>query len=487
MPTRRALLAIGVAVLLIGGSPAFARTSSGLPPKVKPAGPRTGEVVPTRPGLRSPGVGDVALGFCGGDDWEPEIATDAPTHHVYAVITHFPGDRTCDPASGNPNQIYIQVSSDAGRTFGPPHVVADTVDGKAYPAFADPVIAVDPVAGSVFVSYLAYGLPPDPNKTIVAVATSTDFGATFTATQASGARCASCDHPWTIAYGNDVYTAYSNNYRGHYISHSSDGGATWTEALVLKAGAVAFPEGAVMDANHDAIFAWGDCLAADCTGDQAATYRVSNTLAGTTATAFSVVATAPAGPACPYDPHCGFAFFGIQDDIGIDAAGNLYLVWQDGQDHAVAGSPPIVQLSSSSDGGRTWSYVGRVDDKTSDGCAASACYALFPRVEGGGPGHVNVIWMDDRLGSPIDHENGWNVWLRSSADGGASWLGPSRRVSPYDPTIGPSRRNGFLFPYGDYQGITLLGGRALMVWGEGWNYAGGPTAPGRIVYRSMGL
>ena len=134
--------------------------------------------------------------------------------------------------------------------------------------------------------------------------------------------------------------------------------------------------------------------------------------------------------------------------------------------------------------------MGRVDDKTSSGCADSACYALFPRVEGGGPGHVDVIWMDDRLGSPVDHENGWNVWLRSSADGGDSWLGPSRRVSPYDPSIGASRPNGFLFPYGDYQGIVLLAGphpRALMIWGEGWNCTGGPTSPGRIVYRSMGL
>jgi hypothetical protein len=33
--------------------------------------------------------------------------------------------------------------------------------------------------------------------------------------------------------------------------------------------------------------------------------------------------------------------------------------------------------------------------------------------------------MDDRNGSPINHTNGWNVWLRSSTNGGTSWTGPS--------------------------------------------------------------
>jgi len=56
------------------------------------------------------------LGFCGGDDWEPEIA--AHDGHVYVGIAHFPGDPSCDPASGGPREIYVRSSEDGGRTFG---------------------------------------------------------------------------------------------------------------------------------------------------------------------------------------------------------------------------------------------------------------------------------------------------------------------------------------------------------------------------------
>jgi hypothetical protein len=94
--------------------------------------------------------------------------------------------------------------------------------------------------------------------------------------------------------------------------------------------------------------------------------------------------------------------------------------------------------------------------------------------------------MDDRLGDPLDHTNGWNVWYRSSTDGGETWTGPSTRVSQFDLSRSESLPNGFDFPYGDYQGIDLTPtGDIVMVWGEGHNYTGGPTNPGHVIYRSM--
>jgi hypothetical protein len=482
-------LAIGLVLSVAAPSPAGAPSRGELPPKVKP-------VVTNGHSFHAPHRGAVAaqsgadrLGFCGGDDWEPEIAAAPDGQHVYAVLAHFEGDPACDPASANPNRIYIHVSSDGGRTWGPQHVVADLVSGVDYPRQVDCVVTVDPLTGAVYVSFLAYGFKA--TRTDVAVAKSTDFGATFTAMKVNGPECRNCDHPWTVAYSNDVYTAYAKG-KNHYLAHSSDGGATWTETNVLQADAVAFPEGAVLDSAHNAWFAWGDCIRGACGGKVAGNYRVSRTLAGTSQTTFALIASAPAGPNCPYDPDCGFAFFGIQNDIAIDAAGNLYMVWQDGQDHAVAGSPPIVQLSRCRSNknctlARNWSYGGRVDDKTASGCASSQCYALFPRVEGGAANQIAALWMDDRLGSPLDHTNGWNVWLRTSSSGGTSWTGPSRRVSQFDPSRKESLPNGFLFPYGDYQGLDISGGKAVMVWGEGVNYVGGPENPGHVIYRSMAI
>lgn len=481
-------LAIGLVLSVAAPSPARP-SDPPLRPKVKPAVTTGRSTHAPRSAVIRASSGATRMGFCGGDDWEPEIAAAPDGVHIYVVLAHFSGDPACDPASGNPNRIYIQVSDDGGRTFGAPHVVADLVSGVDYLRQVDCVVTVDPVTGAVYVSFLAYGL--QGVQTDVAVAKSTDFGQTFGAVKVNGPECVNCDHPWTIAYGNDVYTAYAHG-KNHYLSRSSNGGSTWTEANVLQADAVAFPEGAVLDSAHNAWFAWGDCKTSSCNGNTAGNYRVSRTLAGTSSTTFALVASAPAGPKCPYAPNCGFAYFGIQNDIAIDAAGNLYMVWQDGQDHAKAGSPPIVQLSRCPAGSDcsvsgSWSYLRRVDDKTASGCAGSACYALFPRVEGGAANQIAAIWMDDRLGSPLDHTNGWNVWLRSSTTGGTSWSGPSVRVSQFDRHRRESRPNGFLFPYGDYQGIDIQGGNAVMAWGEGVNYAGGPSDPGHVLYRSVAI
>ena len=433
-------------------------------------------------------TGATAVGFCGGDDWEPEITAAPDNLHVYVVWTHFPGDPTCDPASAKPNRVYIRASSDGGKTFGRSHVIADRISGVVYPRQVDNVVTVDPRTGTVYVSFLVYGL--GGQNTDVAVAKSTDFGAHFTAVKVNGPLCANCDHPWTIAYGRDVYTAYAHGGQ-HFLSRSSDGGRTWIEVRVLKADRVAFPEGAVLDGQHNVYFAWGDCKTGSCKGKAAGQYRVSRTLAGSSQTTFSDVATAPGGPTCPYSPSCGFGYFSIQTDSAIDAAGTLYRVWQDGQDHTLAGSPPIVQLSRSTDDGKTWKYVGRVDDKTASGCAGSKCYALFPRIEGGGPGEIAAMWMDDRLGKPLNHRNGWNVWLRTSVTGGTGWTGPSRRVSTFDASRAQSEPNGFRFPYGDFQGIDLLtdgtSTQAVMAWGEGIDYTGTAANPGVVVYRRMAL
>jgi hypothetical protein len=428
--------------------------------------------------------GATNIGFCGGDDWEPEIAADH-LGHVYAVFAHFPGDPTCDTSSGQAGRIFVRVSNDGGDTFGPLRALPK----PGYPNVVDCVVMVDEVTGAVYVSFLAYGRADMSFKEAdVLVAKSTDFGSTWTMRKVNGPLCTECDHPWTVAYDNNVYVMYAAG-EDHFLSRSSNGGATWKESLVLEDTHVAFPEGGVVDGEGNAWFAWGDCFGS-CTGKTAAIYQASRTKAGTSKTVFAAVAEGPAGPHCPPSVSCGFAYWGPQDDIAIDGAGNLYLVWQDSID-GKPGRPPIVKLSSCVIGldctrSANWHYVGRVDDKTASGCEGGECYALFPRIEGGDAGEVSVVWMDDRLGDPLDHNNGWNVWYRTSKTGGATWTGPSVRVSQYDPERSESHPNGFEFPYGDYQGIDLTaGGEAVIVWGEGHNYVGGPSNPGHVIYRSM--
>ena len=448
-------------------------------------------------GLAGPAASQAAvtvqrLGYCGGDDWEPAMASDSG--HVYVLITHFAGNTACDPASGLSNsRIMIQVSSDGGRTFSAPAVVAATPGGVSYPDQADPAIAIDKSTGAVYVSFLAYGL--SGGHTDIYVAKSVNFGASFgQAVQANAKGCKNCDHEKILASGNVVYDAYSQG-SSHFVSVSSDGGSTFAQRLVDSTDVVGFAEGGVFDSQGNAWFAWGDCQSSNCTGAPAADYRVSETLAGGGTTTFSpVIAQAPQGPGCPYS-KCGFAYFGAQDAIAIDSAGTIYLAWQDGQVHTQAKSPTIINLSRCSSQCTTaagWSQVGRVDDKTAANCPSSACYALFPNIVAGGPGQLYATWIDDRndsLDGTVDHVDGYNLWYRASANGGTSWTTPGQQISQYDPSQSQETPNGFLFPYGDYTGLILNTTCATpapaMTWGEGHNWTGGASAPGHIEFTSL--
>ncbi len=432
------------------------------------------------------------LGFCGGDDWEPTVAT-ASGGHVYALITHFKGDPLCDPASArNGSRIMIQVSSDRGRTFSAPRVVSEAPAGINYPFQADPAIAVDARTGAVYVAFLAFGLSGGHGD--VYVAKSSDHGATFPlVTKVNSHDCGDCDHEKILAGGSTIYLAYSQGQR-HFVAVSTNSAVSFAQTTVFKQHAVAFAEGGVLDASGNAWFAWGDCESSNCTGVPAVDYRVSQTFAGTARTIFSpIIATSPQAPDCPFQ-SCGFAYFGGQDAIGIDAGGTLYLVWQDGQHHAVRKSPPVMRLSSCTAGCTSasgWHTVGRVDDKTASGCPGASCYALFPSIIGGGAGRIAVTWMDDRndaADGAVEHTDGWNLWYRTSTDGGRSWSSAGVRVSRFDPTESQSGPAGFLFPYGDYAGLApnpACRGGSVAVWGEGHDWVGGPSAPGHVELASL--
>jgi hypothetical protein len=432
------------------------------------------------------------LGYCGGDDWEPAMASDSS--HVYVLITHFAGDPSCDPASAqNNSRMMIQVSADGGKTFSAPAVVAATPGGIAYKDQADPSIAIDASTGAIYVSFLAYGL--SGGHTDIYVAKSTNSGQSFSqAVQANGKGCKNCDHEKILAANNVVYDAYTQG-SSHFVSVSSDGGQTWLQHLVDGTDRVGFAEGGVFDAQGNAWFAWGDCQTSNCTGAPAADYRVSKTTPGGATTTFSpVIAQAPQGPNCPY-ANCGFSYFGPQDAIAIDSAGTLYLAWQDGQAHGTRQSPTIINLSRCSANCTTaagWSLVGRVDDKTAANCPNSACYALFPNIVAAGPGQLFATWMDDRndsLDGTVDHVDGYNLWYRASANGGTTWNTPGQQISHFDPAQSQSTANGFLFPYGDYTGLIMNTTCAVpapaMTWGEGHNWTGGAAAPGHIEFASL--
>jgi hypothetical protein len=78
--------------------------------------------------------------------------------------------------------------------------------------------------------------------------------------------------------------------------------------------------------------------------------------------------------------------------------------------------------------------------------------------------------MDNRTGQ-------YNVWYRTSTDGGATWS-QEVQVSQFASGFPYKTADGFMFPYGDYDAIAWDGAHVHLAWGEGPSYAG----PGNVWY-----
>ena len=94
----------------------------------------------------------------------------------------------------------------------------------------------------------------------------------------------------------------------------------------------------------------------------------------------------------------------------------------------------------------------------------------FPAITtGASSGDVRIAWTDTRTGS-------WNLFYRSSTNGGASWSGETR-ISSYVPGYNYITPTGFGLPYGDYFQMAVDDrGSTQLAWGESGSYAG----PGNI-------
>lgn len=172
----------------------------------------------------------------------------------------------------------------------------------------------------------------------------------------------------------------------------------------------------------------------------------------------------PPGPSCGYPTGCGWDFLGTGSAIAVDAAGTVYVTYNA---PTVFRGSPSVWLQKSTDGGKTWSARVLANDNRSPG------WHVFPALDAGAAGDVRVAWMDNRTGAYA-----YNVWYRSSSDGGATWSS-SIQVSQYAAGYRYITANGFGFPYGDYFILNLdSSGHVQLAWGEGPNYSG----PGNVFY-----
>jgi hypothetical protein len=399
------------------------------------------------------------MGFAAGDDWEPAIAADA-AGHVYALFTHYGPDPFC-AGCGSPHSE-LQVSGDGGATWSDPRPIHPTTTRQD-----DPQILVDPAgSGTVYASWM------ENNKASEYVAKSTDFGESWTVALVEPLQ-RGIDKDILAARGADVYVSYHTQQK-IYVSSSHDGGATWSldrpVASTSKLG-VSLPSGGAVAPDGTVYFAWAGYLGNGKPSGDVNLY-VTRSLDHGATWSTSLVDVSQPNPAC----SCGgWAFWGAQIALAVDGGGTIYVLYNSS---AVSGAPSRVFFARSIDHGATWSTPQDVSN------APTGANNVFPAMVAGSAGDVRIAWMDDRNGHDAgsdDPNARWNVFYRSSTDGGITWSSEaqvSQYASGYTYDFA-TPNEGFLQPYGDYFELDIDGdGQTQMIWGEGNSYVG----PGNIWY-----
>jgi hypothetical protein len=386
------------------------------------------------------------------DDWEPAVAADPNAPYVYLLTTRY-ASRKCAPQCPTP-WIPLKVSKDGGATWSPRTPLCGC-SGKT--SQHDPTIEVVRRTGVVYAVFLSFA----PNKEWSTVFTkSKNHGKTWSKPVPVYGHVAWTDKPEITMSnsGKHVYVSWNGPKDGDlYVGISHDFGKTWThrkltdgpryyyayDADFIRDGTVIFSESSLLyDGNdlvgkvrHHAVFS----------RDKGKTWKDV------------VVAKGPVGESCVAD-GCNPDFYHGQTSVVGDAPSHLVFAYES---PTTAGGPQRVYVSTSTNGGRSWS----------PGIPLSAPgeNATQPRLASSGGGNVRVWYMQTSGHDP----DAWNVWYQSSTDGGAIWS-PAVKISDAPAGaagyIGP---NGFGEIYGDYGEVAITSsGKTIATWGEGFSYTG---------------
>jgi len=388
------------------------------------------------------------VGYTRGDQWEPALAADGHGH-IYILFPQYGAVGEC--AGCTIPTIALLVSNDNGVTWQVPHVLAPSSTGQF-----DPQIAVDPVdRQTVYASWL------QNNKRDVMVARSQDFGRTWYFTIADRARD-DADKPVLAVHGPDIYVGF--NHEQKFVVAASHNYAQDFSSVVVNPNAEpgwSLAGGATVDPAGNVYFGWTAYARRELSTRPVSIYVSKSADSGKSWTT-SLLDISGAAPSCA-SQGCDAGFLGPQIVLASDTAGTVYALWNAGYHN---GGPERMYFSSSTTAGESWTLKSDVST------AHDQAEHCFPAIAAGIAGDVRIAWMDTR-NSPL-----WNVFYRSSSNGGATWSAEAQLSGPV-PGYDYIRFDGFRFPFGDYFSMAIDNlGNTHVAWGEGRNY----KSPGSIWY-----
>ena len=393
---------------------------------------------------------------------------------------------TLNPANTNAlaagsNEIFRDpmrgyFSADGGATWGAvdlplPPPLQGTNDHRFG---SDPGLAFD-TSGNVFYSYIVvfFGNGNGINGTEMAVARSTDGGATYPSTTffsfRSGANhfndkpMITTDKTAASPFRDNIYVAWDaasggTTGGGVLVGRSSDHGASFSVTRVdatngpgksIAASPAVGPEGEVYVAWNDY---QADTIGFNRSFDGGATWGSPGVIAAKVIPfAIGIPAESFRGalvyPACDTDRSSG------------PHRGRVYCSWMD----LTEGGTTNIFLAHSDDKGVTWSSANPVGDSAEGADRFNHWMSVDPIT-----GDVNVSYYDTR-NDTTGHRFMTDVFLAQSKDGGLTWQ-PDVRVT----TVSSNEHDcGGVFPcqginygnqQGDYEGLVSYGGVSHPIW-----------------------
>jgi hypothetical protein len=347
----------------------------------------------------------------------------------------------------------LQVSSDRGQTWSLPRPIdPEPVVGGQY----DSQIAVDPVDGkTVWASFL------QNSKSSIAVMKSTDFGQTWTGPTIVENLQRATDKDILTVRGTTIAVAY-NAVQKIYASISHDSGQTWATQLINTGSTQqgwSLGGGGGIDSLGNLYFSWAGYTQ---NGQAKGPVNVFVSESRDGGQNWNLTPMKVSGAPYPCS-HCGFAFLGAQATMTVGSDDTVYVLWNstiDQTDYA----PERIYFAKSTNHGASYSSLQDVS------LAAQAVEHSFPAITtGASSGDVRIAWMDMRTGQ-------WNLFYRTSSDGGSKWSGETQ-VSGYVSGYAYLTPTGFGLPYGDYFEMSVDDrGSTQIAWGEAGSYSG----PGNI-------
>jgi hypothetical protein len=348
-------------------------------------------------------------------------------------------------------------STDGGQTFtGVDLPLPPPRTKNGFDFGSDPGVAFDS-AGNAYYSYIVvfFSTGGAINGTEMAVAHSTDGGATWTATyfnpQTGNAQFN--DKPMIAvdtgtAHPNRIYVAWDNatgnsssdkNGNNVLVSYSDDGGATFSTPVSASGPFTGRTGGIGADpyvtADGTLHVAWQDyahgTIADSASTDGGQTFSAPHVIASVNGFQFNVAAQASRG-ALVY-PSCG------------SYTTTLYCSYMNGSNAATT-----VYVAKSTDGGSTWTSTAM----PAGGDQFNQWLAVDPS-----DGSVNVAYYDTGTNGAIPTL----YTLARSTDGGGTYSASAVANAPTDESCcSPSVNLGN--QYGDYEGLAAFNGVVRPVW-----------------------